>query len=195
MQLVFLMPLFGSPKDSEYREAVKLLANGKTKDAIEKLRAIISKHSDHTNARVSLAIALMQAQEKPDISSPLTKEALEQLDIAIKTAPKDPVPYFNKGVLLRNLGLQQEALKAFEAALEIEERLPLAILHMAEINYELENWERSIELAKLALIRDPGLESSLGWVRVAMRKAGLLDEDGNAIAKADDDTSWPLRKP
>ena len=128
----------------------------------------------------------MQAQDVPDSESPLTREALEQLDTAAKLAPKDPVPHFNKGVLLRNLGMLDNALKSFEAALDIEERLPLAVLHMAEINYELENWEKSIELARLALVRDPGLESSMGWVRVAMRKAGMLDENGNVISKQEE---------
>ncbi|TFG32826.1 hypothetical protein EU527_09355 [Candidatus Thorarchaeota archaeon] len=180
------MPLFRQSKDNEYKEAVKSLANGKTDEAIERLRVIISKKPSHTNARVSLAIALMQTQEKPDLESQFTKEALEQLETVATMAPKDPVPHFNKGVLLRNLSLNIEALHAFETALELEEKLPLAILHMAEINYELENWEKSVELARLALVRDPGLESSMGWVRVAMRKAGMLDENGNVISKTED---------
>jgi tetratricopeptide (TPR) repeat protein len=65
----------------------------------------------------------------------------------------------------------EEALVSFQAALDIEKRLPLAILHMAEINYELGRWEESIELARLALIRDPGLEGSMEWVRDAVSKA------------------------
>ncbi len=182
---MFLVPLFGHSKDIEYRDAVRLLADGNAKDAITTLRTIITERPDHINARVSLAVALMQLQERPDISSALTKEALEQLDIASEKAPKDPVPHFNKGVLLRNLGLLNEALPEFEKALEIQERLPLAILHMAEINYELENWEKAVELARLALVRDPGLESTMGWVRVAMRKAGMLDENGNVLSKSD----------
>ena len=184
---MFLVPLLGRSKDTEYRNAIKLLANGDAKEAVTRLRTIVAEKPDYINARVSLAVALMQLQEKPDVSSPLTKDALEQLDIAAEKAPKDPVPYFNKGVLLRNLGLNEQALLAFEEALKIEERLPLAILHMAEINYELENWEKAIELARLALIRDPGLESSMGWVRVAMRKAGMLDDDGNVISKTEDE--------
>jgi tetratricopeptide (TPR) repeat protein len=192
---VFLMPLLKRAKDSKYRDAAKLLANGNAKEAITKLRSIISEKPDNVNARVCLAVALIQSQEKPDINSPLTKEAMEQLDLAAEKAPKDPVPYFNKGVLLRNLGLKEEALSAFEKALEIEERLPLAVLHMAEINYELENWDKAVELARLALVRDPGLEPNMGWVRVAMRKAGMLDDDGNVISKAENEDAWPMRKP
>jgi len=62
---------------------------------------------------------------------------------------------------------------------------------MAEINYELENWDEAIKLARLALVRDPGLERSMGWVRVAMRKAGFLHNDGNVNEKHEDDTRWP----
>ena len=189
------MPIFGRSKDTEYSQAARLLANGDTLAAIDAFRKIISEKPDHTNARVSLAVALMQAQDEPDVDSPLTIEALEQLDTAASLAIDDPVPHFNKGVLLRDLKLFDKALRSFEVTLDIEERLPTAILHMAEINYELENWEEAIKLARLALVRDPGLEGSMGWVRVAMRKAGLLDNDGNVIEKHEDDTRWPVRKP
>ncbi len=73
----------------------------------------------------------------------------------------------------------EDALQSFEAAQEVEERLPLAILHMAEINYELERFEKAVELARLALIRDPGIEGALNWVPEAMKKAGYMDEEGN----------------
>ena len=189
------MPIFGRSKDPEYEQAARLLANGETQAAIDKLHQIISKKPDHTNARISLAVALMQAQETPTIDSPLTVEALEELDKAAAISPKDPVPHFNKGVLLRDLKEFDKALHCFENALEREERLAPAILHMAEINYELENWEESIDLARLALIRDPGMEASMGWVRVAMRKAGLLDDEGNVIEKQSDDKRWPVRNP
>ena len=46
---------------------------------------------------------------------------------------------------------------------------------MAEINYELAHWEEAVELARMALVRDPGLEEALSWVPDAMRKAGLLE--------------------
>jgi tetratricopeptide (TPR) repeat protein len=177
------MPLFGKSKDKEYEQAAGRLADGHVQEAIDLLREILSKRPDNRNARVTLAVALMQAQDKPDRNSPLTTEAIEQLDAAAILNPDDPIPYFNKGVLLRNVGMLEEALRSFEVALSIEDRMALAILHMAEINYELERWDKAIELARVALVRDPGLEESMGWVRVAMRKAGKLDDEGNVIAK------------
>jgi len=194
VNLVVQVPIFERSKDTEYEQAARLLANNDTFAAIERFREIISKKPDHINARVSLAVALMHAQDEPKPDSPFTIEALEQLDTAASLAPEDPVPYFNKGVLLRDLKQFDKAIRCFELALDIEERLAPAILHMAEINYELENWDKAIELARLALIRDPGMESSMGWVRVAMRKAGLLDDDGNVIDKHPDDKRWPMRK-
>ncbi len=178
---VFQMPLFRSRKDKEYTAAARLLASGNTKTAIEALERISELNPDHLNAHVTLAIALMEAQETPDRDSPRTLEAFAHLDTAANLNPEDPVPVFNMGVSQRKLGMLEESLVSFEKAIEIEERQPLAILHMAEVNYELERWEEAIRLAKLALIRDPGLESTMGWVRVAMRKAGMLDDDGNVI--------------
>ncbi len=176
---VVIMPIFRRKKDREYQEAARLLADGKTEAAIDALRPYLEKHPTHTNAMVSLAIALIQIQESPSKDSELTVEALQLLDDAAGSSPKDPVPLFNKGVCLRDLGLLEDALQSFEAAQEVEERLPLAILHMAEINYELERFEKAVELARLALIRDPGIESALNWVPEAMKKAGYMDEEGN----------------
>ncbi|MFW9793390.1 MAG: tetratricopeptide repeat protein [Candidatus Thorarchaeota archaeon] len=179
------MPLFGRSKDKEYTAAARLLANGDAAGAIEALEKIIESDPDHMNAHVTLAIALMEVQENPDRDSPQTVEAFAHLDTAAGLEPDNPVPMFNMGVCQRNLGMLEESLVTFEKALEIEERQPLAILHMAEVNYELERWEEALRLAKLALIRDPGLESSMGWVRVAMRKAGMIDDDGNVIHRPD----------
>jgi len=180
------VPLFKRSRDKEYDLAARQLAEGQTREAIDLLRNILSKKPDNKNARITLAVALMQAQDKPDKDDPLTIEALQQLDTAATMNPDDPIPYFNKGVLLRNVGLLEDALRSFEIALDIEGRMALALAHMAEINYELENWEKAIELARLALVRDPGLEESMGWVRVAMRKAGKLDDDGNPMVKPSD---------
>ena len=137
------MPLFGRRKDKEYQEAARLLSEGQTEEASDRLRELLDKHPNDTNAMVSLAIALIQIQKEPTLDSPNTQEALTLLDRAAELNPRDPVAIFNKGVCQRTLGLLVDALESFEVALEVEDRLPLAILHMAEINYELENWEKA----------------------------------------------------
>jgi tetratricopeptide (TPR) repeat protein len=175
------MPIFGRRKDKEYREAARLLSDGKTEEASQRLREFLDKHPNDANAMVSLAVALVQVQREPTLDSSNTQEALALLDKAAELKPKNPVAVFNKGVCQRELGLLAEALESFETALEIEDRLPLAILHMAEINYELENWERAVELARLALVRDPGIEGALTWVPEAMKNAGYMDDEGNVV--------------
>jgi len=167
----FDMPARRRNEDSEYEQAATLLANGKIEQAIGRLRDILANTPSHTNAMVSLAVALIEAQDTPDRENPSTREALDLLDKAASTASKDPVPLFNKGVCLRNLGMLEEALTAFQTALDREKRQPLAILHMAEINYELGRWDRAVQLARLALVRDPGFEEALGWVPDAVSKA------------------------
>jgi tetratricopeptide (TPR) repeat protein len=95
------------------------------------------------------------------------------------------VPPFNTGVCLRKVGELKMALENFQRALKLEKKQPLALLHIAEINYELGNWETAIEYARMALMRDPGVEGALGWVKDAMRNAGRLDDAGNPIQKPD----------
>jgi tetratricopeptide (TPR) repeat protein len=182
------MPLFGRKKNKEYQEAAKLLSQGETDTAIQKLRDIIKVYPDDTNSLTALGVALIQSLGDDKSDSLTIDEAMGYFDRAMQANPKDPVPLFNKGVCLRDIGRKQEALEVFDQVLQIKNRFPLAILHKAEINYELENYEEAVDLARLALIRDPGLASTMTWVKDAMDKAGLLDDDGNPIDK-------PPRKP
>jgi tetratricopeptide (TPR) repeat protein len=173
------MPIFGKKDNKEYRKAAQLITEGKFPDAIELLRKILKENPKQVNTMTSLAIALMEIQENPEVNSPETAEALTLLDDAASIDNKNPIPLFNKGILLRKLGKLEDALDVFLTAVEIEKKQPLALLQIAEINYELERWEPAVEYARQALIRDPGLESALSWVRDAMIKAGLIEDDIN----------------
>ncbi len=175
------MPLFGRSKNKEYNEAARLLADGDIDLAMMKLQEIIENHPDHTNALTTLGVAIIQSLGNGEKNPVVVEKAISYLDRAAEVNPKDPVPLFNKAVCLRDLGRAEEALELFDRVLAIEKRFTLAILHKAEINYELENYEESIELARLAIIRDPTVASTLTWVKDAMEKAGLLDEKGNPI--------------
>lgn len=173
------MPIFGKKNDKTYRLAAQLITEGKISEAITMLRDILKENPKHANAKTSLAVALMEIQQEPDKNSSETIEALSLLDEAASLDRKNPVPLFNKGVLLRKLGELEKALEVFLAAIEREKRQPLALLQIAEINYELERWEYAVEYARQALVRDPGLESALSWVRDAMIKAGIIEDDVN----------------
>ena len=175
------MPIFGKKNEKEYRIAAQLITEGKFSEAIELFRKILKEDSKHVNAMTSLAIALMEIQENPNLNNPETVEALTLLEDAASIEKKNPVPLFNKGVLLRKLGKLEDALDVFLAAVDIEKKQPLALLQIAEINNELERWEPAVEYARQALIRDPGLENALSWVRDAMIKAGLIEDDINPV--------------
>jgi tetratricopeptide (TPR) repeat protein len=176
------MPLFGRRK-SKYEQAAELLTEGEVEQAITMLEDLLEVKPEHTNARVTLAVALLERQDEATMENPDTKRAFMLLDEAAEMAPTDPVSYFNRGVCLRKLGKPEAALDSFQAALDIDEQLPLAVLHMAEINYELEQWDEAIELARRALVMDPGFEASMEWVRDALRQAGRLDAGKNVIEK------------
>ena len=175
---VHKMPILGR-KDKRYNDAAKLLAGGHIEDAIELLEALLSDQPDNLNGMITLAVALLEVQEELDSKDPRTERAFDLLDRAALLSPRDTVPLFNKAVSLRKLGLLKEALTTFQKVLEIDDRNTLSILHMAEINYELENWQEAVDLARLALIRDPGVEEALSWVKDAMIKGGMIENDLN----------------
>lgn len=175
------MPLFSRKKDTEYEAAARLLTEGEIDLAISRLREIVERNPNHANALTTLGVALIQSLEGQNHDSSVIEEAMAFLSRAAELNPKDPVPLFNKAVCLRDLGRLEEALAVFDLTMEQEERFALAILHKAEIHYELKNYEEAIELARLAIIRDPAVANTMTWVKDAMEKAGLLDEDGNPI--------------
>lgn len=178
------MRLFKKEKDEKYEEAAQLLADGEYKRAISLLEVVLEEDPKHTNALTSMGVAMISMHINPNLADPNIKEGLEYLNRAAEIDPEDPVPVFNKAVLLRKLNRREEAIEAFKEVLEIEERQPLALLHIAEINYELERWETAIEYARLAVIRDPALKEALKWVPEAMEKARMLDEE-NAEEESD----------
>ncbi|MEM2141829.1 MAG: tetratricopeptide repeat protein [Candidatus Thorarchaeota archaeon] len=165
-------------KNDCYNKAAQMLLESRLDEAITLLRGILEKDPTDYKATVTLAVSLMELQNPPRENSAETREALELLDRAIKDRPDDPVAVFNKGVCLRKLGNLEPALECFKAALELDEKLSIALLHVAEINYELERWNEAIEYARKALTRDPGFEHSLTWVREAIRKASAR-QDGS----------------
>ena len=175
------MPLFGRNNNKEYEHAVRQLADGQIEAAIERLKLIIENSPNHTNALTSLGVALIQSLGEHKQEGRVVQEAFDYLDRAMASNPKDPVPVFNKAVCLRDLGRLDDAFATFDRVLEIEERFALAVLHQAEIRYEQDRYEEAVDLARLAAIRDPGTTQSMDWVKDAMEKAGLLDEDGNPI--------------
>ncbi|MGY5875532.1 MAG: hypothetical protein RTU30_07285, partial [Candidatus Thorarchaeota archaeon] len=103
------MPLFRR-KDKDYDDAARLLSDGNVREAVDGLREILRGNPYHTNAMVTLAVALLEIQEYLDRESPRTLEAFELLDKAAELLPGDIVPIFNKGVCQRKLGLHEEAL-------------------------------------------------------------------------------------
>ena len=91
----FQMPLFGRTKDLDYRNAARLLNEGRVEEAITALRIIIEKKPEYINAYITLAVALMEVQETPTRDSPQTVDALALLDTAAALDPKNPIPHFN----------------------------------------------------------------------------------------------------
>ncbi|MHA2425281.1 MAG: tetratricopeptide repeat protein [Candidatus Thorarchaeota archaeon] len=177
------MPIFGRNRNKEYEQAVKLLAEGQIEEAIDHLRLILENYPDYTDALTSIGVAMIQSLGEHKQDGRVVQEAFDYLDRAMASNPKDPVPVFNKAVCLRDLGRFDDAIATFDRVLEMEERFALAVLHKAEIRYEQEMYEEAVDLARLAAIRDPSTTVSMTWVKDAMEKAGLLDEDGNPIDK------------
>ncbi|RDE13040.1 MAG: hypothetical protein C4K48_09215 [Candidatus Thorarchaeota archaeon] len=90
------MPLSRHPRDQIYYAAARMMTEGRNREAIEALRLLIEKNSNHVNGHVTLAVALMQRQENLDKNNPGTIEALALIDTVTSLNPNDPIPLIEK---------------------------------------------------------------------------------------------------
>ena len=132
-----------------------------------------------TYARYARAIAHMQVAETP--------EALAEMDSLLEEAPNDPFYWEQRAEILREAGRTEEAIEAYEKAIEVVPWAALIRLNLAQSQLELQDpalLESAIENLRAALRYEPWL--SRGWrhLAVAYGRNGELGDSALAMAEA-----------
>lgn len=105
-------------KPTPHERAVALLASGETADAVRALREVAA--STNTSAAWSdyAAALLARADELDDPS--IVVDALAASDRAVRLAPNDAAPHFNRALALTRLGLLVEASREWTASVQAD---------------------------------------------------------------------------
>ncbi|MEZ6189064.1 MAG: protein kinase [Planctomycetota bacterium] len=121
-------------------------------------------------------------------------EALTHAQQAVAEDPELPEASFLRGVALKSLGRTKEAQVAFERAVRLDDKDPVALANLGGVSLLLGDATRGVEALSRALELRPEL-SDVRWTRArAYRQLGRLDEalqDLRALERGDPD-SVPL---
>lgn len=125
-----------------YKEAAKYNYNGSR--TYELISASYTNLKDTTNALVTLQEGFRKYPESSQIlvqminiymNANKTDEAMKYLDLAIEQDPENPSFYFAKGALNDKLGHTEEAVAAYEKALQLKEDYFDAYYNLGAIYY------------------------------------------------------------
>jgi tetratricopeptide (TPR) repeat protein len=110
------------------------------------------------------------------------KEALEAYNHSLKLNPRDPVTYYNRGVVLSELGKQEEALASFRAATQIMPKLAAPHLNAAAILIHLQRYTEARADIDQVLQQDPSQREALELLK-------RIPSPGNATSL--ESARWP----
>ena len=118
-----------SPNDPGVNNALALFYNieGDITQAEKHFKQAISADPKFSQARNNYAVFLFSQQRYED--------ARQQLEVVVKDYmyPKRFAAFENLGVCYRHLSMQEEAIEAFNRALQINGRLPVSLLEMTAV--------------------------------------------------------------
>ncbi|WP_422543184.1 tetratricopeptide repeat protein [Methanosarcina sp.] len=164
------------------------------------------KHFDHDNISLNFNDYLLMAQEyhnqdeyekaleaidnalklRPDdfsaiinkivILKNLDYESLEKLDKMIETDPHCSTHWLNKGRVLNDLGLYEEALISYKKAIEIDPKNPRAWYNVGRIlAYNLGKYSKAIEYFDMAIKKEPNFDDA--WMCKGSAYGDLKEHD------------------
>ena len=150
--------------------AEALDGSGRAEEGAALCREILSREPQNLAATLSLANRLMTLD--------LPAEALPLYDRCLARGAADQalVIHTNRGVVLTRLGRMDEALAAFQRAVEVDPASALPATNLAQALGNLERWEESLAAADRALLIEPKGLKALRVRAIALAMLGRLED-------------------
>ena len=104
-----------SALDADHRRAAGLLARYEYADAVDLLEQVVADDPDRLDARIDLAIAVMNRQLEDD-----EQNALDMIDALAEAHPEDARAAYVAGVLLQRAGEDERAEARFDRVVEAD---------------------------------------------------------------------------
>jgi len=110
------------PARKEYERATRLLNEGKTQEAIERLKQALAIYPNYLTARNDLGVQYLKLNR--------FAEATEQFEAAIEISPKAFNPQLNLGIVLLKLKKYNDATEHLNSAVAIDSSKPASHLYL-----------------------------------------------------------------
>ena len=126
-----------------------LVKQGRTCEAVRKLRQLLMIEPEHTEAMANLALLEFRAGDKA--------KSIETLRHALSISPNDPTLHYRLGLVLSACYDYPAALNSVRRAAALEPNNPTVYLRLGSLHLALEDSEQALEAFQYALILQPAL--------------------------------------
>lgn len=154
--------------DADHRRAAGLLARYEYADAVDLLEGVVADDPDRLDARVDLAIAVMNRQLEDD-----EQAALDMIEALATEHPEDPRAAYVAGVLLQRAGEDERAEARFARVVEVDPNDAYGWYHLGLVR-ERDRPADAMTAYRRAAEIDPYLRSA--WFRIGSVAARLGDD-------------------
>lgn len=142
-----------------YRRAIDLYSEALSADPPLKVRAIIYNHR-------GLAFFMLNKE----------RQALKDFEDSFKCDPSYYQVLNNRALVLRRMGLTNEALYNFDKSLELEEKQAEVYYLRAQTHYETKNYQSALNDVKIAIQLSPNYPETQKLLQQALKKLSELNK-------------------
>jgi len=152
-----LLKALEAHNDENYRRAIQLYSEALSTDPPLKVRAIIYNHR-------GLAFFLMNKE----------RQALKDFEDIFKCDPSYYQVLNNRALVLRRMGLTNEALYNFDKSLDLEEKQAEVYYLRAQTHYETQNYQSALNDVEIAIQLSPDYQEAKKLLQQALQKLSEL---------------------
>lgn len=152
-----LLKALEAHNDENYRRAIDLYSEALSTDLPLKVRAIIYNHR-------GLAFFMLKKE----------RQALKDFEDSFKCDPSYYQVLNNRALVLRRMGLTNEALYNFDKSLELEEKQAEVYYLKAQTHYETQNYRSALNDVEIAIHLSPDYEEAQKFLQQAIKKISEL---------------------
>jgi len=154
-----LLKALEAHNDENYRRAIELYTEALSADPPLKVRAIIYNHR-------GLAFFMLNKE----------RQALKDFEDSFKCDPSYYQVLNNRALVLRRMGLTNEALYNFDKSLALEEKQAEVYYLRAQTHYETKNYQSALNDVKIAIQLSPDYQEAQKLLQQTLKKLSELNK-------------------
>jgi len=162
-----LLKALEAHNDNNFRRAIDLYSEALSTDPPLKVRAIIYNHR-------GLAFCMLNKE----------RQALKDFEDSFKCDPSYYQVLNNRALVLRRMGLTNEALYNFDKSLELEKKQAEVYYFRAQTHYETQNYQSALNDVETAIHLSPDYQEAQILLQQTLKKLSELKKENKQLTKS-----------